>query len=69
MLFLNSWRNVKYVYMCERAIRVIFDADEHERIIVSIVNQLRGSTKLLGINFDSKLNMANAAHKCARAAA
>ena len=49
--------------------RVVFAAGKDETMIVSIVNPLGGPVKLLGINFDNKLIMANAVHKCATAAA
>ena len=52
-----------------RANRVVFDAGKEETMIVATVNPLGGPVKLLGINFDNKLIMANAVHKCATAAA
>ena len=52
-----------------RANRVIFDAGKEDTMIVSTVDPLGGPIMLLGINFDNKLIMANAVHKCATTAA
>ena len=48
---------------------MIFDAGKEDTMIVSTVDPLGGPIMLLGINFDNKLIMANAVHKCATTAA
>ena len=52
-----------------RANRVIFDAGKEETMVVSTVGGTGGPVKLLGIEFDNKLIMSTAAHKCATSAA
>ncbi len=52
-----------------RANSVTFDAGKEETMIVSNVDGMGGPAKLLGVEFDNKLVMRTAAHKCARKAA
>ena len=52
-----------------RANGVTFDAGKEEMMIISNVAPHGGPAKLLGIEFDNKLIMASATHKCARKAA
>ncbi len=52
-----------------RANRVTFDAGKEETMVISTVDACGGPTKLLGIEFDNKLVMATASHKCATKAA
>ena len=49
--------------------RVVFDAGKEESMIISTTDAAGGPVKLLGIEFDNKLVMAMAAHKCATSAA
>ena len=48
---------------------VSFDAGKEETMIISTTDACGGPAKLLGIDFDNKLIMAMAAHKCAKKAA
>ena len=57
------------VHAWGRANRVLFDAGKEETMIVSTVDPTGGPVKLLGIEFDNKLVMATAVHKCATKAA
>ena len=52
-----------------RANGVTFDAGQEETMIISSTEPCGGPAKLLGIEFDNKLLMATAAHKCATKAA
>ena len=52
-----------------RANRVIFDAGNEETMVISTVRGAGGPVKLLGIEFDNKLTMSTAAHKCATSVA
>ena len=52
-----------------RANRVIFDAGKEETMVISTVGGAGGPVKLLGIEFDNKLTMSTATHKCATSAA
>ena len=52
-----------------RANRVTFDAGKEDTMIISTVSADGGPVKLLGIEFDNKLIMDMAAHKCATSAA
>ena len=49
-----------------RAHRVTFDAGKEDSMIISTTDGLGGPAKLLGIEFDCKLSMALAVHKCSR---
>ena len=57
------------VHAWGRANRVLFDAGKEETMIISTVDPTGGPVKLLGIEFDNKLVMATAVHKCATKAA
>ena len=48
---------------------MIFDAGKEEAMIIATSYPFGGPTKLLGIDFDSKLSMRVAVHKCAVKAA
>ena len=48
-----------------RANRVIFDAGKEQMMIISTVNPLGGPAKILGVDFDNRLVMGVAVHKCA----
>ncbi len=52
-----------------RANRVTFDAGKEDTMIVSTTDSSGGPVKLLGVEFDSKLLMNAASHKCASKAA
>ena len=52
-----------------RANRVTFDAGKEETMVVSTTEACGGPAKLLGIEFDCKLVMSIASHKCATKAA
>ncbi len=52
-----------------RANSVTFDAGKEEKLILSTTDGVGGPAKLLGVEFDNKLVMGTAAHKCARKAA
>ena len=52
-----------------RANRVIFDAGKEETMVVATLGGAGGPVKLLRIQFDNKLRMATASHKCATSAA
>ena len=52
-----------------RANAVTFDAGKEEMMIISSTEPFGGPAKLLGIEFDNKLIMSTATHKCAQKAA
>ena len=52
-----------------QANRVVFDAGKEQSIVMSTTDPSGGPAKVLGIDFDSKLVMRTAAHKCATKAA
>ncbi len=52
-----------------RANRVSFDAGKEDTMIVSTVGGIGGPVKLLGVEFDNRLLMTVATHKCAKKAA
>ena len=58
-----------YLQSWGRANRVIFDAGKKETMVISTIGGTGGPVKLLGIDFDNKLVMSTASHKCATAAA
>ena len=53
----------------EQANCVVVDAGKKQIMVISIANPSGGSVKVLGIDFDSKMVMSTAAHKCATKAA
>ena len=57
---LHAWRHAN---------RVVFDAGKEETMIIQTVNADGGPVELLGIDFDNKMTMSIAAHKCATSAA
>ena len=52
-----------------KANRVTFDAGKEEFMIISTVDPVGGPAKILGIEFDNRLVMGGATHKCATKAA
>ena len=59
----------QHLHAWGRANSVTFDAGKEETMIISNVDACGGPAKLLGVEFDCKLLMATAVHKCARKAA
>ena len=53
------------LYRWGRANAVTFDAGKEETMIVATLDSCDGPIKLLGIDFDNKLAMHKAVHKCA----
>ena len=49
--------------------RVVFDAGKDETMLISTTNLAGGPVKLFGVEFDNKLVMSIAAHKCCTFAA